>query len=415
MSTTPKAKSFVGLAEVLMNDRDTSREEDESEEAKARSQAEVMDLITKISEDHCLVMTAEIEEMVKTLREKVGIGIWDTGCRKTVAGATWIKTYVQALSGMGYAAEFAACTEKFKFGNQGTLKCTRCWYLPVMMYGRMGTLAVHEVAGDCPLLISEESMAKLGVVLRLRAKKIDIEDLEISGEDLEFHPRSGHPIVRLLPTTRNDMAGAVVEEQFVGEITIDMPDLCDESGSELDEVHFVQLKKGVRRRFAGLTSAATSAATKAKQNIRRRPKILEVFTWTMAISLAAATRQWDVLEPVTLESGWDLRLPKHRAEALEYVARERPDVIVAAWPCTAFSPLQNLMKNHEGYQAKLDLKLKEALPLLEFSARLAEIQLNAGRHFLGENPLTSKAWKTAPGLRMQKMLFSTRTHLRAHG
>ena len=68
-----------------------------------------------------------------------------------------------------------------------------------MMYGRMGTLAVHEVAGDCPLLISEESMAKLGVVLRLRAKKIDIEDLEIVGEDLEFHPRSGHPIVRLLP------------------------------------------------------------------------------------------------------------------------------------------------------------------------------------------------------------------------
>ena len=49
LSTTPKAKSFVGLAEVLMNDRDTSREEDESEEAKARSQAEVMDLITKIS------------------------------------------------------------------------------------------------------------------------------------------------------------------------------------------------------------------------------------------------------------------------------------------------------------------------------------------------------------------------------
>ena len=56
-----------------------------------------------------------------------------------------------------------------------------------------------------------------------------------------------------------------------------------------------------------------------------------------------------------------------------------------------FSPLQNLMKNHEGYQAKLDVKLMEPLPLVELSARLAEIQLAAGRHFLGENPLTSKA------------------------
>ena len=69
LSTTPKAKSFVGLAEVLMNDRDTSREEDESEEAKARSQAEVMDLITKISEDNCLVMTAEIEDGKNVARE----------------------------------------------------------------------------------------------------------------------------------------------------------------------------------------------------------------------------------------------------------------------------------------------------------------------------------------------------------
>ena len=92
LSTTPKAKSFVGLAEAMTN----SREDEETEEAKAKSHAEVMDLITKITEDTSLAMTADIEEMVETLPAKVGIGIWDTGCRKTVAGATWIKTYVQA-------------------------------------------------------------------------------------------------------------------------------------------------------------------------------------------------------------------------------------------------------------------------------------------------------------------------------
>ncbi len=104
-----------------------------------------------------------------------------------------------------------------------------------MMYGKMGTLAVHEVAGDCPLLISEESMTRLGAV-RLRAKRIDIEDLEIASEELEFHPRSGHPIVRLLPTTKNATARAACEDQFVGQIEIDMP---EDSDSGLDEVHFV--------------------------------------------------------------------------------------------------------------------------------------------------------------------------------
>ena len=56
-----------------------------------------MDLITKITEDTSLAMTAEIEEMVETLRAKVGIGIWDTGCRKTVAGAVIVITDVTEL------------------------------------------------------------------------------------------------------------------------------------------------------------------------------------------------------------------------------------------------------------------------------------------------------------------------------
>ena len=87
-------------------------------------------------------------------------------------------------------------------------------------------------------------MARLGVVLRLRAKRIDIEDLEIAGEELEFHPRSGHPIVRLLPTTRNATAGAACDEQFVGQIEIDMP---EDSDGGFDEVLFVgPLRKGVR-------------------------------------------------------------------------------------------------------------------------------------------------------------------------
>ncbi len=101
-------------------------------------------------------------------------------------------------------------------------------------------------------------MTRLGVVLRLRAKRIDIEDLEISGETLEFHPRSGHPIVRLLPTVKNSTASAAHEEQFVGQIAIDMPDPAD-SDIGFEEVHFVNLKKGVRRRFCRLDECGDSS------------------------------------------------------------------------------------------------------------------------------------------------------------
>jgi hypothetical protein len=101
----------------------------------------------------------------------------------------------------------------------------------------------------------------------------------------------------------------------------------------------------------------TAAATEGGQQRRNRSfKILEVFTWTMALSLTAASHGWDVLEPVTLDSGWDLRRAEDRKKALSYVARERPDLVVTAWPCTAFSPMQNLMKNWPGHEEKLKQK-----------------------------------------------------------
>ncbi len=65
---------------------------------------------------------------------------------------------------------------------------------------------------------------------------------------------------------------------------------------------------------------------------------------------------------------------------MHFVARERPDVIVVACPCTAFSPMQNLM-NQTGYYEKLEHKVKEAMPLVEVSEKLAEVELASGRRF----------------------------------
>ncbi len=75
---------------------------------------------------------------------------------------------------------------------------------------------MHKVPGECPRLIRGMSMERLGAGLRLRQEKIDIEDLGVQGETLEFHPRSGHPIAQLLPTVKNTVVGAAPDEHFVG-------------------------------------------------------------------------------------------------------------------------------------------------------------------------------------------------------
>ncbi len=100
--------------------------DDDNAEARARGEAEVQGLLSKIMSDETRAMTAEVEELVATLRSKVGVGIWDTGCRKTLAGASWLHNYVQALASLGYPTEFAPCAEKLKFGNQGTHMSEKC-------------------------------------------------------------------------------------------------------------------------------------------------------------------------------------------------------------------------------------------------------------------------------------------------
>ena len=74
--------------------------------------------------------------------------------------------------------------------------------------------------------------------------------------------------------------------------------------------------------------------------------------------------------------------------------------------------MQNLTKNWPGHEEKLKQKIKEDIPLVEFSSQLAEMQLAGGRHFMGENPLTSRAWQTKPGQRMMTMLYPVTTHMR---
>ncbi len=44
--------------------------------------------------------------------------------------------------------------------------------------------------------------------------------------------------------------------------------------------------------------------------------------------MMAFDRGWDVLEPIDLLSGWDLQQASVRKKALEYITRERPDLVV---------------------------------------------------------------------------------------
>lgn len=126
----------------------------------------------------------------------------------------------------------------------------------------------------------------------------------------------------------------------------------------------------------------------------QRPyKVLEIFTWTLSITLAAVHRGWQGCEPITLPR-WDLRSVEDRRLAFEYLAKAEPDLLVLAWPCTVWSPLQFLGNmTQERHDRLLQRQQEDRDTFLSFVHEAVRFQRDRGRAHLGENPWRSAAWK----------------------
>lgn len=122
-------------------------------------------------------------------------------------------------------------------------------------------------------------------------------------------------------------------------------------------------------------------------------KVVEVFTWTCMISLCAVERgNWTMMEPVTLP-GWNLLEESDRHQALEYLAKEDPDLLVLAWPCTFWSVLQEMGIKTEEQRERLMENRMEQRTILNFVCEACQQQRARGGAVLGENPHTSRAWR----------------------
>ena len=131
---------------------------------------------------------------------------------------------------------------------------------------------------------------------------------------------------------------------------------------------------------------------KSPSTPRRRWTVLEIFTWTCAISMVAAARGWNVLEPVSLPR-WNLLKQKDYNQALSYLHEADPDLLALAWPCTVWSPLQTFGRKTAWERMRLIQRRKEQRTLLRFVRDAALDQRKRGGALVGENPDRSLAWK----------------------
>jgi hypothetical protein len=99
----------------------------------------------------------------------------------------------------------------------------------------------------------------------------------------------------------------------------------------------------------------------------------------------------DFRDPVTGRV-YDLRNRKDQNEVRKMVRRDRPFTLTVSPPCTFFS-----IANQSPFAPK---DLEEAKELMRFAVEMCNLQLRAGRHFVFEQPSTSRAWSLEPVMKL---------------
>ena len=120
------------------------------------------------------------------------------------------------------------------------------------------------------------------------------------------------------------------------------------------------------------------------------PIVTEIYSDTHPVASEARRQGLRAGESLTLSTGWDFYLEEHRQAAKCLIQRQKPYVLVIAFPCGPWSLLMNL-------NAKVNIpELREkAKILVSFAIELCWLQIKGHRHFVLENPLTSAAWTLA--------------------
>ena len=114
--------------------------------------------------------------------------------------------------------------------------------------------------------------------------------------------------------------------------------------------------------------------------------VSEVFTAVQRIIKEAKKKGHSVGSALSLETGWNFLNRLDQKACKRVIAKEKPYLLVLAFPCGPWSALMRLNPAHD-----LAQKRAEGIQLIRFALELAEEQLKQGRHFLLENPLTAEA------------------------
>ena len=125
----------------------------------------------------------------------------------------------------------------------------------------------------------------------------------------------------------------------------------------------------------------------------RRPgpwRMLEIYTCTMLVGLAACGRGWEVGEPISAP-GYDLYSSCDRAFAKSYVDSFDPDFVMVSWPSTLWMPVAKKGCEVESFE-NLGRERSKMRAVLAWIQEVVLRLRGRGIVVVAEHPVRSRAW-----------------------
>lgn len=149
------------------------------------------------------------------------------------------------------------------------------------------------------------------------------------------------------------------------------------------------------------------------------PDVAEVFSPPRCTALAPSFYLTpgfaiDVLENKPgSDSNWDLLKKEDRALALEMLKQDKPFLLVGSPPCASFSALNRRLNYPAMDPMAVGSKVKEGKILLQAAVDMYKVQLEEGRVFLHEHPVSAASWEEPciKQLMQDPRVFAVRTEL----
>ena len=152
-----------------------------------------------------------------------------------------------------------------------------------------------------------------------------------------------------------------------------------------------------------LTSSSSSTANPLQRH-KHRPRVdlLETFAGRAGLSLRAKSYGLKALEPIDFNTGFDLNKAEHQAHVDHLLDFYRPLFLMQGIDCTDWCLLQDNV-NYIRRKILLLMRRAKARKLLKKVVDWCVKQIQDGRFFLLENPVTSRIWVEPLILKLAKL------------